>query len=218
MADFAQARQNMVDCQLRTNKLVHPALISQFEEIPRERFVDESVQSIAYVDEDVAVGNGRYLVEPMVLARILQELSIGPADIVLDVGCGTGYSSAILSGLAATVVGLESDADLVARANDLLTDLAADNAIVVKGDLSEGYETQGPYDVILVGGAIASVPQALIDQLAEGGRLAAVINDGSGPGKAVLMLKRNGNVSQRVLFDASAPRLPGFEPREGFVF
>ena len=218
MADFAQARQNMVDCQLRTNKLVHPALISQFEEVPRERFVDEAVQSIAYVDEDVAVGNGRYLVEPMVLARILQELTIEPTDIVLDVGCGTGYSSAILSGLAATVVGLESDPDLAARANDLLTDLAADNAVVVEGVLAEGYATQGPYDVILVGGAVAAVPQALTDQLAEGGRLAAVIDDGSGQGKAILMIKRNGNVSQRVLFDASVPRLPGFAPQEGSVF
>lgn len=218
MADFAQARQNMVDCQLRTNKLVHPALISQFEEIPRERFVDDAVQSIAYVDEDVSVGNGRYLMEPMVLARILQELSIGPSDIVLDVGCGTGYSSAILSGLAATVVGLECDTDLAARANDLLTDLAADNAIVVEGVLSEGYVTQGPYDVILVGGAVAAVPQALTDQLTEGGRLAAIIDDGSGPGRAVLMIKRNGNVSQRVLFDASVPKLPGFAPQEGFVF
>lgn len=218
MADFAQARQNMVDCQLRTNKLVHPALISRFEEIPRERFVDESVQSIAYVDEDITVGKGRYLLEPMVLARILQELSIDPGDIVLDVGCGTGYSSAILSGLAATVVGLECEAELAARANDLLTDLAADNAVVVEGVLAEGYATQGPYDVILVGGAVAVIPPALIDQLAEGGRLAAVVDDGSGPGKAVLVIKQNGNVSQRVLFDASVPRLPGFEPQEGFVF
>jgi len=218
MADFAQARQNMVDCQLRTNKLVHPALISRFEQIPRERFVDEAVQSIAYVDEDVAVGKGRYLLEPMVLARILQELSVGRTDVVLDVGCGTGYSSAILSGLAATVVGLECDTNLATRANDLLTDLAADNAVVVEGPLSDGYATQGPYDVILVGGAVAAIPTALTDQLAEEGRLAAVIDDGSGPGKAVLMIKRNGIVAKRVLFDASAPGLPGFELSEEFVF
>jgi protein-L-isoaspartate(D-aspartate) O-methyltransferase len=218
MADFAQARQNMVDCQLRTNKLVHPALISRFEEIPRERFVDQAVQSIAYVDEDVAIGNGRYLLEPMVLARILQELSIQPSDVVLDVGCGTGYSSAILSGLAATIVGLECDPDLASRANDLLTDLAADNAVVVEGTLSEGYATQGPYDVILVGGAVAAIPSALTDQLAEGGRLAAVIDDGKGQGEAVLVIRQNGNVSHRVLFDASVSELPGFEPEEGFVF
>ena len=218
MADFSKARQNMVDCQLRTNKVVDEALIARFETVPRELFVEESLRSIAYIDEDVSMGNGRYLMEPMVLARILQELAIGPTEIVLDVGCGTGYSSAILSGLADTVVALEENPEIAARANDLLTQLAADNAIVVEAPLSEGFATQGPYDVILVGGAIASVPSALTDQLTDGGRLATIIDDGKGQGKAILMIKRHGAVSQRELFDASVPRLPGFEPKMGFVF
>ena len=218
MADNFKARQNMVDCQLRTNKVVDEALVARFETVPREWFVDESVRSIAYVDEDVSIGNGRYLMAPMVLARILQELAISPSEVVLDVGCGTGYSSAILSGLADTVVALEENHELAARANDLLTELAADNAIVVEAPLSEGYATQGPYDIILVGGAIASVPSALTDQLIDGGRLAAIIDDGQGQGKVILMIKRHGSVSQRELFDASVPRLPGFEPKMGFVF
>ena len=209
----------MVDCQLRTNKVVDEALVARFETVPRDLFVEPSVQSIAYVDEDVPIGNGRYLVAPMILARILQELTIGPSEVVLDVGCGTGYSSAILSGLADTVVALEENHELATRANDLLTELAADNAIVVEAPLTEGYATQGPYDIIVVvGGAIASVPPALTDQLTEGGRLAAIIDDGKGQGKAILMIKRHGAVSHRDLFDASVPRLPGFEPKMGFVF
>ncbi len=218
MSDFSKARQNMVDCQLRTNKVIDAALVARFETVPRELFVEESMRSIAYVDKDVSIGNGRYLIEPMVLARILQELAISRSEVVLDVGCGTGYSSAILSGLADTVVALEEDHELATRANDLLTELAADNAIVVEGPLSEGYATQGPYDIILVGGAIASVPPGLTDQLIDGGRLAAVIDDGKGQGKVILMIKRHGAVSQRELFDASVPRLPGFEPKMGFVF
>ena len=218
MADFSKARQNMVDCQLRTNKVVDEALVARFETVPREWFVEESVQSVAYVDEDVSIGNGRYLVAPMVLARMLQELAISRSEVVLDVGCGTGYSSAILSGLADTVVALEETPELATRANELLTELAADNAIVVEAPLAEGYATQGPYDIILVSGAIASVPSALTDQLIDGGRLAAIIDDGKGQGKVILMIKSHGTVSQRELFDASVPRLPGFEPKMGFVF
>ena len=218
MADFSKARQNMVDCQLRTNKVVDEALVARFETVPRELFVGEAVQSIAYVDEDVSIGHGRYLMAPMVLARILQELAISRSEVVLDVGCGTGYSSAILSGLADTVVALEENHELATRANELLIELAADNAIVVEAPLAAGYATQGPYDVILVGGAVASVPPALTDQLIDGGRLAAVVDDGKGQGKVILMIGRQGAVSQRVLFDASVPRLPGFEPKMGFVF
>jgi len=218
MPKFDIARRNMVDCQLRTNKVVDEALIAAFADIPRERFVPEAVQAVAYVDEDIPIGNGRCLIEPMVLARILQALAIAPGDIALDVGCGTGYSSAILSRLAATVVALECDHGLATLANDLLTSLSSDNAIVVEGELAEGYAKQGPYDVIWIGGAVAEVPAALADQLAEGGRLAAIISDGTRPGEARLMLKRNGKVSSRGLFDASVPRLPGFEPKAGFVF
>ena len=218
MADFDAARQNMVDCQLRTNKIVDETLIRQFETVPRELFVEETLQSIAYIDESVSLKDGRHLMEPMVLARILQDLTINPNEMVLDVGCGTGYSSAILSGVSNTVIALESDHELATRANELLTELAADNAIVVEGPLEEGYTTQGPYDVILVSGAVEILPQTLLDQLANGGRLATVMDDIKGIGKAMLFVKRDGNVSQRVLFDASVPRLPGFKTKMGFVF
>lgn len=218
MVDLNKARQNMVDCQLRTNKITDPAVIDAFETVPREAFIDDSHKSIAYSDENLAIGAGRCLMEPMVLARMVQELAISSTDIVLDIGCGTGYSAAILSRLSATVVALESDEPLATRATSILAELAADNAVVVDGPLIEGYPKQGPYDVICIEGAVREIPKALTDQLAEGGRLAAVIDNGAGPGRVVLILKQGGIVSKRTIFDANIPSLPEFERSAGFVF
>jgi len=218
MIDFARARRNMVDCQLRTNKVTDRALLAAFRETPRERFVDPAYQAIAYADESVPMGEGRVLAQPMVLARLLQELGVTSEHVVLDVGCGTGYSSALLSRLAATVVGLESDPALAGRANELLARLACDNALVVEGPLAEGYAAQGPYDIILIGGEIAEVPEAILDQLADGGRLATILNEGGGPCRGVLMTRRGGFASRRILCDANAPPMPGFARQAGFVF
>ena len=218
MVDFKKARQNMVDCQLRTNKITDPAVIEAFETVPREAFVDDQYKSVAYRDESLSLGSGRYLMEPMVLARLIQELSIAGSDIVLDVGCGTGYSAAILSRLSATVVALESDRTLSARATAVLAELAADNAVVVDGPLVEGYPRQGPYNIICIEGAVPDIPRALTDQLADGGRLAVVIDDGVGPGRAVLAIKRGGIVSRRSIFDANILPLPEFARPAGFVF
>ena len=142
MVDYAAARMNMVDSQIRTNKVTNAELIAAFESVPREAFVPERLAGVAYVDEDIALSNGRYLMEPMVLARLLQEARPGPADVVLDVGCGTGYATAILAKLAATVVALESDHDLAVKATKLLGDLGIDNAIVVEGPLPAGWPAQ----------------------------------------------------------------------------
>jgi len=218
MVDFNKARQNMVDCQLRTNKITDSAVIEAFETVPREAFIDNNHKSVAYSDENLAIGAGRCLMEPMVLARLVQELAISSTDIVLDIACGTGYSAAILSRLSATVVALESDASLATRAIAVLAELAADNAVVVDGPLIEGYPKQGPYDVICIEGAVREIPKALTDQLTDGGRLAAVIDNGVGPGRAVLMLKQGGIVSKRAIFDANIPPLPEFERSAGFVF
>ncbi|MEE8334463.1 MAG: protein-L-isoaspartate O-methyltransferase [Alphaproteobacteria bacterium] len=218
MIDFAKARRNMVDCQLRTNKVTDRALLAAFEETPRERFVDQAYQSIAYADEKVPMGNGRFLAPPMVLARLLQDIAVGPDDVVLDIGCGTGYSVALLSRLAATVVGLECDAELARQANELITGLACDTAIVIEGPLAEGYAAQGPYDIILIGGEIGLVPDAILDQLSEGGRLAAILNEGDGQCRGVLMTRRGGVASRRIVCDATAPPMPGFKHQAGFVF
>lgn len=209
----------MVESQLRPNRVTDPRLLSAFETVPRELFVEKELAAVAYCDEDIPCGDGRWLIEPAVAARLLQALEIGAGDVVLDVGCGTGYEAAIIARLAATVVGVESDPILVTRANALMTDLAIDNVVVVEGDPVAGHAGQAPYDAIFVNGAAAEMPEALFDQIAEGGRLGAVcVKPGSTTGCATLFLRRGGVVSGRKLFDAAVPLLPGFEPKPGFVF
>jgi protein-L-isoaspartate(D-aspartate) O-methyltransferase len=218
MVDFAAARWNMVESQLRTNKVTDLRVLDAFETVPRELFVPEPLRGIAYVDEDVALGGGRFVMEPRVLARLLQAAQPGPEDMALDLGCGSGYATAILSRLVATVVALEADAALAEAANRTLDKLEIDNAVVVEGRLAEGYPKQAPYNVILLGGAVAEIPAAIADQLAENGRLVAVVSAGPGLGRATLMRRDGGLISSRVLYDASLPVLPGFEAAPGFVF
>ena len=218
MVDFAAARWNMVESQLRTNKVTDLRVLDAFETVPRELFVPEPLRGIAYVDEDVALGGGRFVMEPRVLARLLQAAQPGPEDMALDLGCGSGYATAILSRLVATVVALEADAALAEAANRTLDKLEIDNAVVVEGRLAEGYPKQAPYNVILLGGAVAEIPAAIADQLAEDGRLVTVVSAGPGLGRATLMRRDGGVISSRVLYDASLPVLPGFEAAPGFVF
>ncbi len=218
MPDFAAARHNMVESQIRPNRVVDPRLIAAMEEMPRERFVPKTLQSIAYIDEDLRVAEGRWLMEPMVFARLLQMARIEPGDVVLDVGCASGYSTAVIARLASTVMALESDAELAARATETLTELHIDNAAVVEGRLEEGLPKQAPYDVIVLEGAVREVPKAILDQLAEGGRLVTVVAKETGMGRGTLFLRAHGVVSRREEFDAATPLLPGFAPEPGFVF
>ncbi len=218
MVDYATARLNMVESQIRPNKVTDLRLIEAFETVPRELFVPEPLRGIAYIDEDVALGGGRFVMEPRVLARLLQAAQPGPEDVALDLGCGSGYATAILSRLVATVVALEDDGALATAANRTLGKLEIDNAVVVEGPLAEGYPKQAPYNVILLGGAVAEVPAAIADQLAEGGRLVTVVDAGPGLGHATLMRRDGGVISSRVLYDAALPVLPGFEAQPGFVF
>ncbi|MEM8588046.1 MAG: protein-L-isoaspartate O-methyltransferase [Pseudomonadota bacterium] len=218
MSDFAQARSNMVESQIRTNKVTDQRILDAFLDVPREQFVPKSSRGIAYVDEDISVGGGRYLMEPMVLARLIQALNVRSSDLVLDVACATGYSSAILARLANTVVALEEDSDLASSATAALAELDVDNAVVVEGRLVDGYPSQGPYQAILINGSVAEVPAAFAEQLTEGGRLAAVLSDDGRMGNAVLMTKLGGHLAPRVLFDAAIPTAPGFERAASFVF
>ena len=218
MPDYAAARTNMVKSQIRPNKVTDPLIIEAMGDIPRERFVPESHLGVAYVDEDIAIAGGRYLMEPMVLARLLQSAEIKETDVVLDIGCATGYSAALIARLANTVVAVESDPDLAATAQRLLSELDVDNAVVIEADLRHGYAEQAPYDVILFDGALAHIPDDICAQLAEGGRLVAVVKNGTGMGRAILVGRREGVLSRRVLFDAATPLLPGFAAEAGFVF
>lgn len=216
MIDYTAARQNMVLSQLEPNRVTDPAIIAAMGAVPRERFVPGARTGVAYVDKDIEIAPGRYLMEPMVLGRLLQEARVQPRDAVLDVGGGTGYSAAVLARLASTVVMLEEDADLAGRAGQTLSALAVD-AAVVTGPLSAGRADQGPYDVILLNGSVPEVPKALLDQLAEGGRLLAVV--GQLPAcRAMQYVRRGDRIVSRVLFDAAVPALPGFAAPRGFVF
>jgi protein-L-isoaspartate(D-aspartate) O-methyltransferase len=221
MTDYAAARRNMVEGQLRTNKVTDRRLLDALSEIPRERFVPEAQRGVAYVDEDLPIGRGRFLMEPMVLARLIQLADIQPDDKVLDVGAGTGYAAAILARLAARVVALESDPSLAETAKRCLGELKIGNVTVVSGELSKGQAQQGPYQVILVNGGVERIPPAIADQLSEGGRLVAVVGPAqgaAGKGRATLMQRLGGVGSSRIVFDASVAPLPGFQTEPGFVF
>jgi protein-L-isoaspartate(D-aspartate) O-methyltransferase len=217
--DFETARMNMVESQLRTNKVTDQRVLEAFETVPRERFVPKHLKSLAYIDEDLRIAGSRYMVEPMVLARLLDHADLQPADVVLVVGSGTGYPLAVLSRLVATVIGLESDPALAEQGEAALREQSVDNVVVIQGDMAQGYKKQGPYDVILTNGAVGELPTALTDQLSpEGGRLLTVIRGDAGPGKATAMERWGEAVGRRTLFDANTPVLPGFERRRGFVF
>lgn len=220
MTDFAAARLNMVESQVRVNGVTDERLIAAMGAVPRERFVPISRQGIAYMDEDIPVSDGkpaRFLMEPRVFAKLVQLAAVTADDLLLDVGCGTGYSTAVLSRLAGTVVGLESDANLAAQAGATLSDLGVDNAVIVVGPLAEGYRKQAPYDVIFMNGMVSSVPEALQQQLRENGRLVTVAGDGVS-GRARLYIRSSAGFSGRDAFDANIRFLPGFEPVESFVF
>jgi protein-L-isoaspartate(D-aspartate) O-methyltransferase len=219
MADYALARLNMVESQIRTNKVTDPQLIDAFDTVPREIFVPKAMRGIAYVDEAIQVGGGRYMLEPMVLARLLQAAAPQPGETALDVACGTGYATVVLSRLVDMVVGVEEDEALVDAGNSNLATLEIGNAAIVAASLQDGYAKQAPYNVILIDGAVESVPQSLFDELAEGGRLVTVEGGSpTEPGEAVLYEKRTGRIGRRVLFDAGTPLLPGFRQTAGFVF
>ncbi|HIJ38423.1 MAG TPA: protein-L-isoaspartate O-methyltransferase [Rhodospirillaceae bacterium] len=209
--NYAAARRNMVHGQILTNRVTLPRVIQALEDVPRELFLPKQLRSQAYIDDDVDIGGGRYLMEPMFFARLLQAADIQASEVVLDVGCGSGYSAAVLARLASTVVALECDDELASRANSLLAELGVDTVALVKGPLAKGDAAHGPYDVILLEGAVEEVPTQLTDQLAEGGRLLAVVSEENGLGRATLFLRVGDQLAHRVLFDATIAPLPGFQ-------
>jgi|SRR5579871_1909798 len=216
--DYQTARTNMVESQVRTNKVTDRAVIDALLAVPRERFVPASMRGIAYVDEDLPLGQGRHLMEPMVLGRLLQVAAPQPTDRLLDVACGTGYSCALAARLVAHVVGIEPVAAHARRARELVAELGVGNVEIVEAPLADGAPDRGPFDVILLSGAVTEIPSALKSQLADRGRLLAVVKRAVGLGQATLTIRLGDSYSSRVLFDAATPLLPEFEPKETFVF
>lgn len=216
--NFAAARLNMVDSQLRTNKVADAALLDAFLAVPRERFVPVAFHDAAYFDDDLPLGNGRSLMEPMILARMLNEARIDAGDKVLDIGCASGYGTAIIARIAASVVGVEEDAALARESRARLAELGVLHATIVEAPLVQGHAAGAPYDVIVIEGAVVTIPDTIASQLAEGGRLVAVVKAGPGMGQAMLMTRINGILSRLPLFDAATPYLPGFAPVPSFVF
>ena len=209
------ARFNMVEAQIRPADVTDERILAAMSAVPREKFVPGSARALAYADVPVAVAQGRYLLDPRSFAKLVQLAEIESTDRVLDVGGGTGYSAAVLARLAGEVVALEQDADLVRAASQLLANVVG-KVEVVQGGLVEGVKDRAPFDVIFVNGAIEQVPDTLLSQLAEGGRLVTVLKDGQS--RAWLFLKENGQVGRQPDFDADVPVLAGFKKAMGFVF
>jgi protein-L-isoaspartate(D-aspartate) O-methyltransferase len=216
--DYARARLNMVTNQLRPNRIEDPRLLDAMREVPRERFLPKPLRGVAYADEDLLLPGGGHLIEPLVLARLIQAARIRPHEVVLVVGCMTGYAGAVLARLAATVILIQPDQTATERIETLLEELAVDNVVVLASDdPSAGHPSQAPFDVILLVGAVDVVPPALCLQLGEGGRLVGVVDDGR-IGKGTLLTRLHGVIGSQVLFDAQIPRLPGLKGREEFAF
>jgi protein-L-isoaspartate(D-aspartate) O-methyltransferase len=216
--DYARARLNMIENQLRPNRIEDRGLIAAMREVPRERFVPKALRGVAYADEDLALPDGRYLIEPLALARLIQAARIRPQDVVLVLGCSTGYVGAVVARLAATVILVAPDEASGAQLESLLEELGADNMVVVLNPSpATGHPDQAPFDVILLAGSVEQVPQALLEQIGEGGRLVAVIDDGR-IGKGTVFTRLHGVVGSRVMFDAQIPGLPGFQKANQFAF
>lgn len=220
MIDFAELRRGMVDGQVRTNNVTEPRLVAAMLEIPREKFVPAALKSLAYIDDDLVLAPGnppRYLIEPMILARLVQLADVQDDEHVLDIGTGTGYSAAVLAQLAQQVVAVEEDAGLAATATSTLAELGVANVAVMQGPLNAGWAKEAPYDLILINGSVDEVPAALFAQVKEGGRLVAVVGHG-GAGRATVFSKIAGSISERVAFNAAVPALPGFQASPRFTF
>ncbi|CAK0763581.1 protein-L-isoaspartate(D-aspartate) O-methyltransferase [uncultured Gammaproteobacteria bacterium] len=216
MPNTAAARFMMVNGQIRPNRVTDSGVLDAMGEVPREQFVPKALRGVAYLDRSLAVGTGRLLMEPLTLARLLQAALITKEDVVLDVACATGYTTAVLARLAATVVAIDSDIELVASATRTLATLGIDNALVFEAPLTTGYPSQAPYNVMVINGAVAEVPDGLLDQLAEGGRLVAVIAPEDGLGQATLFVRLNGVISTRPLFETKLAMLQEFAPKPKF--
>ncbi|WP_291732553.1 protein-L-isoaspartate O-methyltransferase [Leisingera sp. F5] len=216
MPDFTERRRMMVDTQIRPSDVTKYPIIEAMLEVPREQFVPDSQREAAYADQNVKLGGTRVLMEPRTLAKMLDAVDLQNDELVLDVACGLGYSTAVAARVAQMVIGVEEDEDMAADAQELLSETGADNAIVHTGPLAEGAAEHGPYDVILVEGGAEQLPAGLLGQLKDGGRIAALMMTGA-LGEVKIGYKSGARISWRFAFNASAPVLPGFAAAREFA-
>lgn len=217
MIDFAAAREAMVDGQVRPSDVTRYPIIRAMRLVPREDYVPAAMRAVAYLGGHVPLGRGRVILDPRTFAKMLDAVDIGPKDLVLDVGCGLGYSTAVIAHMAEAVIAVEEDPDLASEAETALTSRGVDNAVVEAGPLADGVPAHGLYDAIVIEGGIERLPDALADQLKPGGRIVAIFAQGA-YGQARLGLRSAQGVSWRRVFDASAPVLPGFASAKAFEF
>jgi protein-L-isoaspartate(D-aspartate) O-methyltransferase len=217
MADFAARRRIMVDTQIRPSDVTSFPIIDAMLNVPREAFVPAAARDLAYLGGPIPLGDGRQVMEPRTTAKMLEALDVTPQELVLEIGPGLGYTTALLARMAEAVVAVEEDADLAREAETTLAAHGVDNAALLTGALTEGSAGNGPFDVIVIFAGVEQIPPALTGQLKEGGRIMAVFMDGP-LGEVRLGLKRQGRVSWRMEFNATAPVLPGFARAPSFEF
>lgn len=216
MTDYKARRTMMVDTQVRPSDVTKFPIIDAMLSIPRETYVPDSKREAAYIGENLAIDGDRVLLEPRTLAKMLEALDVQPQHVALDIGCGLGYSTALLARLCDFVVGVEDDAARADEAQSILSENSVDNAAVVTGPLAEGAEKSGPYDIIVINGGVVEMSAQILDQLREGGRIACVFIEGT-LGVVRVGHKIEGMVNWRFAFNAGAPVLQGFEKREAFA-
>lgn len=216
MTDFEKRRIMMVDTQVRPSDVTKFPIIDAMMAVPREEFVPTALREAAYLGENIDLGGGRTLLEPRTFAKIVDALNIQPHYVALDLGCGLGYSTAVLAHLCEFVVAVEDDSERAAEAQELLSQQGVDNAAVMEGELAQGAAKSGPYDVIAIEGAVEEVPEALLDQLREGGRIGCIFAENA-LGVVRIGHKIDGKMNWRFAFNAGAPVLAGFQKAEAFT-
>ena len=215
MTDYKARRTMMVDTQVRPSDVTKFPIIDAMLNVPREDFVPASLREAAYIGENIALGANCVMLEPRTLAKMLDALSIEPDHVVLDLGCGLGYSTAILAKMAEFVVAVEEDADYATQAQNILSESGVDNAAVMQGSLRDGAAKSAPYDIVMIQGAVEVVPDAILAQLCDGGRIACIFAEGA-LGVVRIGHKIDGALNWRYAFNAGAPVLSGFHKEAGF--
>ena len=217
MSNFVERRENMVDCQIRPSGITQQGIIGAMLDVPRENFVPSAMRHMAYIGDHLAVGSGRVVLDPRILAKMLEAANLQSSDLVLDIGSCFGYSAAVVARLVEAVIALEEDKEMFEHSGTALARCSADNVAAIHGNLRDGAVEHGKYDVILLEGGFEMLPKGIADQLVEGGRIAGMFAAGS-VGRCQIGTRCGGRITWRTAFDASAPVLPGFRRERRFSF